>query len=177
MRMITKGRFAVAAMLDVALRAAHGPVSLASISLRQNISASYLDQLFGKLRKRGLVESCRGPGGGYWLARDAASISVAEIVAAVDEDEGEAVSRSTIGPASDAAHEVWRRLDGQITGFLDSISLKTLVDQHLASGRGIDNLPLRRAISLAPVVQRVRTNAPNSVFALADALTRNWKAS
>ena len=85
MRMSTKGRFAVNALIDLALREPAGPVALASISQRQQISLSYLEQLFSRLRRDGVVESTRGPGGGYTLARSAEQISVADIVTAVDE--------------------------------------------------------------------------------------------
>ena len=85
MRLTTKGRYAVTAMLDLALHAQHGPVSLADISERQGISLSYLEQLFGKLRRAALVESVRGPGGGYCLAKNTEDISVADIIIAVDE--------------------------------------------------------------------------------------------
>ncbi|MBP9651381.1 MAG: Rrf2 family transcriptional regulator, partial [Brachymonas sp.] len=85
MRLTTKGRFAVTAMIDLALRMQSGPVTLAAISQRQQISLSYLEQLFGKLRRNKLVESTRGPGGGYTLARKAADITIADIVLSVDE--------------------------------------------------------------------------------------------
>jgi Rrf2 family iron-sulfur cluster assembly transcriptional regulator len=85
MRLTTKGRFAVTAMIDLALRESHGPVTLAGISQRQHISLSYLEQLFGKLRRFDIVESTRGPGGGYTLARRASEVSVADIIIAVDE--------------------------------------------------------------------------------------------
>ena len=85
MRLTTKGRFAVTALLDVALRSSDGPVNLAAVSERQQISLSYLEQLFGKLRRNGLVDSVRGPGGGYVIARELDTISVAHIVIAVDE--------------------------------------------------------------------------------------------
>ena len=85
MRLTTKGRFAVTAMVDLALRQNRGPVTLAAISERQHISLSYLEQLFGKLRRSKLVSSVRGPGGGYTLASPAQEISVASIVTAVDE--------------------------------------------------------------------------------------------
>ena len=85
MRLTTKGRFAVTAMIDVAMNNGNGPVTLAGVSARQKISLSYLEQLFGKLRRHGLVESVRGPGGGYNLARPATSLSVADIILAVDE--------------------------------------------------------------------------------------------
>lgn len=85
MRLTTKGRFAVTAMIDLGLRQSNGPVTLAAISQRQQISLSYLEQLFGKLRRHELVESTRGPGGGYTLARKPADITVAEIILSVDE--------------------------------------------------------------------------------------------
>ena len=85
MRLTTKGRFAVTAMIDLALRSSNGPVALAAISQRQQISLSYLEQLFGKLRRHELVESTRGPGGGYSLGRKAEEITVADIIVAVDE--------------------------------------------------------------------------------------------
>jgi Rrf2 family iron-sulfur cluster assembly transcriptional regulator len=85
MRLTTKGRFAVTAMIDLGLRQGSGPVTLAAISQRQQISLSYLEQLFGKLRRNGLVESTRGPGGGYSLARDPQGITIAEIITSVDE--------------------------------------------------------------------------------------------
>src|SRR6185503_5624302 len=85
MRLTTKGRFAVTAMLDVALNAQDGPVTLAAISARQKISLSYLEQLFGKLRRRGLVDSVRGPGGGYNLGRAPETVAVSDIIVAVDE--------------------------------------------------------------------------------------------
>src|SRR5437667_10017910 len=85
MRLTTKGRFAVTAMIDVAMHGGHGPVTLAGVSERQKISLSYLEQLFGKLRRHGLVESVRGPGGGYHLARPANMVSVADVIVAVDE--------------------------------------------------------------------------------------------
>ncbi len=85
MRLTTKGRFAVTAMVDLAMRHGSGPVTLAEISQRQKISLSYLEQLFGKLRRRALVDSVRGPGGGYCLAKDMAQVAVADIILAVDE--------------------------------------------------------------------------------------------
>ncbi|MBL8440211.1 MAG: Rrf2 family transcriptional regulator, partial [Betaproteobacteria bacterium] len=85
MRLTTKGRFAVTAMMDLALRGEEGPVALAGVSERQRISLSYLEQLFGKLRRHRLVESVRGPGGGYCIARPLTEVSVADIIRAVDE--------------------------------------------------------------------------------------------
>ena len=101
MRLTTKGRFAVTAMIDLGLRSHAGPVALAAISQRQQISLSYLEQLFGKLRRHELVESTRGPGGGYSLGRGAAEITVADIIASVDD-------RST-PPAAAARKTAWAR--------------------------------------------------------------------
>src|ERR1700675_2461140 len=85
MRLTTKGRFAVTAMIDVAMHGKDGPATLAGVSERQGISLSYLEQLFGKLRRHGLVSSVRGPGGGYWLASPAENVTVVDIINAVDE--------------------------------------------------------------------------------------------
>ena len=99
MRLTTKGRFAVTAMIDLALRMGAGPVTLAAISQRQRISLSYLEQLFGKLRRNKLVESTRGPGGGYMLARKAADITIADIVLAV--------TNSSMPPVAAARKTAW----------------------------------------------------------------------
>jgi len=183
MRMITKGRFAVTAMMDLALSCANGPVSLHAIALRQGISVSYLDQLFGRLRKSGLVDSVRGPSGGYSLARDAASISVADIVAAVDGPD-EAVAAATVEPGArraecvvDSAREVWHLLNVEMEVFLGAISLKSLVDVQRTRAVPVREARLNRGISSKPVVQPIRTDAPNSVFALAESMQRHTKAS
>jgi Rrf2 family protein len=97
MRLTTKGRFAVTAMIDIALHGRSGPVTLASISLRQRVSLSYLELLFGKLRRADLVESTRGPGGGYSLSRKAADISVADIVLSIEEHDTDARRRDAGG--------------------------------------------------------------------------------
>ncbi len=132
MRLTTKGRYAVTAMLDLALHANDGPISLADISGRQNISLSYLEQLFAKLRKRNLVASVRGPGGGYHLSRDKPDICVAEIIDAVNEP----VDATGCGGNSDCqngevclTHHLWDDLSKQIHGFLSDISLATLVER------------------------------------------------
>jgi Rrf2 family iron-sulfur cluster assembly transcriptional regulator len=132
MRLTSKGRYAVTAMLDLALHVKDGPVTLAGISERQGISLSYLEQLFTRLRKRGLVSSTRGPGGGYSLSRDAHEIAVAAVVTAVDES----VDATRCGGSGDCqngrrclTHELWSELSDQIYGFLSEISLGDLVDQ------------------------------------------------
>lgn len=130
MRLTTKGRYAVTAMLDLALHEGSGPVSLADISARQEISLSYLEQLFAKLRRRGLVSSVRGPGGGYQLRRAGARIFVAEIVDAVNESY-EATACQGKGGCQQGeiclTHTLWDDLSRQIHSFLANISLEHLV--------------------------------------------------
>lgn len=133
MRLTTKGRYAVTAMLDLALHAQTGPVSLADISGRQEISLSYLEQLFAKLRRGGLVSSVRGPGGGYRLSREQSEIYVAEIIDAVNE----MVDTTNCGGKGDCqdgetclTHHLWCDLSKQIHEFLSSISLASLVERR-----------------------------------------------
>jgi Rrf2 family iron-sulfur cluster assembly transcriptional regulator len=171
MRLTTKGRFAVTAMIDLGLRQSGGPVTLAAISQRQQISLSYLEQLFGKLRRNSLVESTRGPGGGYMLARAPSDISVAEIISSVDEpiDATQCGGKENcLGEGSRCmTHELWASLNVKMLEFLDSITLQKLVDDQLAKGFEMEEKPnLKRAISSMPTMKPVRVNAPNSVFAL-----------
>ena len=138
MRLTTKGRFAVTAMIDLALREGKGPVTLSGISQRQEISLSYLEQLFGKLRRHEIVESVRGPGGGYHLARPAQDVTVADIIIAVDEP----INATQCGgkenchghtPESGTrcmTHDLWATLNAKMVDYLDSVSLKDLVDQQ-----------------------------------------------
>ena len=133
MRLTTKGRFAVTAMLDLALHAEQGPVSLAGISSRQKISLSYLEQLFGKLRRRSIVESVRGPGGGYNLARDAAEVSIADIVRAVEEP----IDATQCGGRENCldnhrcmTHDLWEELNTTVYGFLEGVKLSHLVERQ-----------------------------------------------
>jgi Rrf2 family iron-sulfur cluster assembly transcriptional regulator len=133
MRLTTKGRFAVTAMIDLALRQHNGPVTLAGISQRQKISLSYLEQLFGKLRRHALVESTRGPGGGYTLGRPMANVSVADIIYAVDEPLDATQCRGKENCDNDQrcmTHELWANLNRVMVDYLDSVSLKDLVDQQ-----------------------------------------------
>ncbi len=174
MRLTTKGRFAVTAMIDLALRSSAGPVALAAISQRQQISLSYLEQLFGKLRRHELVESTRGPGGGYSLGRPAAEITVADIIVAVDEPidaTGCSGNENCMGEDSGKCmtHDLWASLNQRMIEFLDSVSLKKLVDEQLAKGVSVDEVPVKRAISSVPVVKPIKVTAPNSVFALGSA--------
>jgi Rrf2 family iron-sulfur cluster assembly transcriptional regulator len=133
MRLTTKGRFAVTAMLDLALHGDEGPVALASISERQKISLSYLEQLFGKLRRRSLVESVRGPGGGYNLARTAAQVSVADIVRAVEEpiDSTQCGGRENCHDNHRCmTHDLWEELNSTVYGFLEGVTLAQLVERQ-----------------------------------------------
>jgi len=130
MRLTTKGRFAVTAMLDLALRGGKNPVTLAGISERQDISLSYLEQLFSRLRRHELVESVRGPGGGYFLARPIAEVSVADIIRAVDEP----IDATQCGGKENChdehrclTHDLWMGLNAHIYDYLDNVSLATLV--------------------------------------------------
>ena len=132
MKLTTKGRYAVTAMLDLAIHASDKPISLADISERQVISLSYLEQLFSKLRRQGLVQSVRGPGGGYRLSRDAESIFVVQVIDAVNE----AVDATGCGGSEDCqagnmclTHHLWTDLSNQIHFFLSGISLADLVSQ------------------------------------------------
>lgn len=130
MRLTTKGRYAVTAMLDLALHEGKGPISLADISERQGISLSYLEQLFAKLRRNELVRSVRGPGGGYQLNREPAGISVAEVVDAVNESVDATGCKQAGGCQGGEVcltHHLWCDLSNQIHGFLSSISLASLV--------------------------------------------------
>jgi len=178
MRLTTKGRFAVTAMIDLALRQNNGPVTLAAISQRQQISLSYLEQLFGKLRRHELVESTRGPGGGYTLGRKAAEITVADIIVSVDEP----IDATQCGGKENCqgdggrcmTHELWAALNQRMVEFLDSVTLQKLVDDQLAKGITIEDKPaVKRAISAQPVVKPIRVNAPNSVFALGNSFAKS----
>lgn len=133
MRLTTKGRFAVTAMIDIAMHSTNGPATLAGVSDRQRISLSYLEQLFGKLRRHGLVESVRGPGGGYHLGRAADSVSVADIILAVDEP----IDATQCGGRENChddrrcmTHELWAGLNAHIFSFLRSVTLAQLVRQQ-----------------------------------------------
>ncbi len=133
MRLTTKGRYAVTAMLDLALHADEGPISLAEIAERQEISLSYLEQLFARLRKRSLVTSVRGPGGGYRLGQAASEIDVARVITAVDEriDTTACGGRGNChGDRKCITHELWQELSDSIYNYLSHISLQDLMDRY-----------------------------------------------
>jgi len=175
MRLTTKGRFAVTAMIDLALRQEQGPVTLAGISQRQHISLSYLEQLFGKLRRHEIVESVRGPGGGYNLARRAEDVTVADIIIAVDEPldatqcGGKGACEGTKQHDGHCmTHELWSTLNQKMVEYLDSVSLKDLVDKQRAR-EGAAPAVLRDRRAEAPAVEPVRAVplGPNSIFNMA----------
>ena len=150
MRLTTKGRYAVTAMLDLALHQDAGPVALADIAERQGISLSYLEQLFSRLRKRGLVGSTRGPGGGYRLSRRSRAIAVADVIGAVDET----VDATRCGGLENCqgeqrclTHDLWQDLSRQIEEFLSGIDLAELVER-------------RRVREVAARQDRMRVDAP-----------------
>ena len=130
MRLTTKGRYAVTAVLDLAFHEGNGPVSLAAISERQHISLSYLEQLFARLRRNGVVKSTRGPGGGYTLNRDAADISISDVILAVDESCQVAAcddKESCSGDYQCLTHDLWNELSNEIRTFLDGITLAEMM--------------------------------------------------
>ena len=156
MKLTSKGRYAVTAILDLAFHATSGPVTLSDISKRQDISLSYLEQLFTRLRKQQLVRSTRGPGGGYSLNKPASDIAIAEIVSAVDET----VDTTRCSGANNChdgeqclAHELWDGLSQQIYGFLSDISLQDLMDDDSIKGVADRQDELKNAASEVKVTQ------------------------
>ncbi len=154
MRLTTKGRYAVTAMLDLAIHSNSGPITLSDISHRQGISLSYLEQLFARLRKNGLVLSTRGPGGGYRLSRDAEEIAIVDVITAVDEY----VDVMKCGGKSDCAgdgpcltHELWEELSHKIHEFLAGISLGELVNRKENNGIA----PIRHVDEMGTKVESV----------------------
>jgi Rrf2 family iron-sulfur cluster assembly transcriptional regulator len=152
MRLTTKGRFAVTAMLDLALRGGKNPVTLAGISERQDISLSYLEQLFSRLRRHELVESVRGPGGGYYLARTLNNITVADIIRAVDEP----IDATQCGGKENChdehrclTHDLWMGLNAHIYDYLGNVSLATLVAKQDACKEKV--MQDRRASKMTPL--------------------------
>ena len=133
MKLTTKGRYAVTAMLDLALHAQTGPVSLAEISTRQEISLSYLEQLFSRLRKQGLVTSTRGPGGGYRVSRGLNEVAISEIIMAVNEsvDATQCAGKENCHSHGRClTHDLWEGLSEQIEEFLSGVSLQDLIDKQ-----------------------------------------------
>lgn len=155
MRLTTKGRFAVTAMLDLALRHQHGPVTLAGIGTRQSISLSYLEQLFGKLRRHALVKSVRGPGGGYRLARPTDKVSVADIILAVDEPLDATQCGGMENCREDRrcmTHNLWATLNEKLYEYLNTVTLQDLVNEQLAKVGNVTVLSDRRAAAARKAV-------------------------
>jgi Rrf2 family iron-sulfur cluster assembly transcriptional regulator len=147
MRLTTKGRFAVTAMIDLAMRSGNGPLNLAGISQRQKISVSYLEQLFAKLRRHALVNSVRGPGGGYCLAKDASKVSVADIMLAVDEsmDATQCGGKENCRDEQKCiTHDLWANLNQHILDYLGAVTLKQLVDAQKAKQDGVEKVRIVR---------------------------------
>ncbi|TAH11010.1 MAG: Rrf2 family transcriptional regulator [Curvibacter sp.] len=169
MRLSTRGRFAITAMIDLALRDSGQPVPLQDIALRHRISLSYLEQVFAKLRQHGLVESTRGPGGGYTLGFRGNSITVADIIGAIEDTADAGNPRDG---TQDMTQDLWAALQTTIVAHMKTITLKSLAQEQRAKGFQVqERKPAKKGVlqkikPLAPV----RTNAPNSVFALANSL-------
>ncbi|MES2880261.1 MAG: Rrf2 family transcriptional regulator [Pseudomonadota bacterium] len=174
MRLSTKGRFAVTAMIDVALRESFGPVPLSDIAARHQISLSYLEQMFSKLRQHGLVESTRGPGGGYTMGHRADSITVADIIGAVEGDEeqrSQGLAHQSPVKAQDTTQDLtqdlWDNLNSKMADYMQSISLRSLVMEQRAKGFRMESKQVaNRGVFKKPKPDAVRANVPNSVFAL-----------
>ena len=155
MRLTTKGRFAVTAMIDLTVHGATGPVTLASISERQKISLSYLEQLFGKLRKHDVVVSVRGPGGGYCLSRPANKISISDIIVAVDESLDASQCHGMANCLDNQqciTHDLWMGMNRAISSYLDSISLQQLVTNKIARHSApisITTIPIKSILATA----------------------------
>ena len=132
MRLCTKGRFAVTAMIDVAMHEKLGPVPLSDISVRHHISLSYLEQMFSKMRQKGLVKSTRGTTGGYMLGRQIDDITVEDIIFAVD-DTPQSKPQGT-APGLDTAQDLWDTMNTQLLDFMQSITLRSLVPDELSKG-------------------------------------------
>lgn len=166
MKLTTRGRFAVTAMLDLALHAGRGPVALASISERQKISLSYLEQLFGKLRRGALVESVRGPGGGYHLARPSAELSVADIILAVEEpiDSRQCEGRENCaGDRRCMTHDLWESLNDTVIHYLEGVTLAELVAQQTRK-TSEPQQPATSVVQVKPRAKSVTTASTQKAF-------------
>ena len=172
MRITTRGQLAVSAMTDLALRQKMRPVALSTISARQGTSLSYLEQLFSALRRAGLVDSTRGPGGGYTLARNTDQISVAEIILAVENlktDDLQSLGAGQAAQVKSMTGELWSTFNVRVMEYLQSVSLQELVAQQRAKGVPVDEPePVAAVRKLAPKPRPLmaKVGVPNSVFAL-----------
>ncbi len=175
MRLSTRGRFAINAMIDLALRDRSNPVPLADLAQRHHISLSYLEQVFAKLRQHGLVDSTRGPGGGYTLGFRGDAITVADIVTAIegDTDDRELTHDASEG-APDMTHELWDALHSTLVAYMKTISLRSLAEEQRAKGfQVVERKPSKKGVFAKFKPEPIRPVAPNSVFALGQA----WQAA
>ncbi|CAN7423465.1 BadM/Rrf2 family transcriptional regulator [Acidovorax sp. 93] len=172
MRITTRGQLAVSAMTDLALRQKMRPVALSTISARQGTSLSYLEQLFSALRRAGLVDSTRGPGGGYTLARNTDQISVAEIILAVENlktDDLQSLGAGQAAQVKSMTGELWSTFNARVMEYLQSVTLQDLVAQQHAKGVVAEEMAPaapRPKLSAKPRPLMARVGVPNSVFAL-----------
>ena len=168
MRLSTRGRFAITAMIDLALREKGYPVPLSDLALRHGISLSYLEQVFAKLRQHSLVESTRGPGGGYSLGFRGDSITVADIIGAIEEGDGEAQSGRKKRDGVLDTQALWDSLNTAVFEHMKTITLKSLADDQRANGfKVVERRKAQKGVLPAVVRQVARPMVPNSVFALA----------
>jgi Rrf2 family iron-sulfur cluster assembly transcriptional regulator len=174
MRITTRGQLAVSAMTDLALHQKIRPVALSTISARQGTSLSYLEQLFSALRRAGLVDSTRGPGGGYTLARKPEEISVADIIIAVENlkaDDLPHLDAAQAAQVKSMTGDLWKSFNMRVMEYLQSVTLQDLVAQERAKGAVAAESPApapapRPKLSTQPKPLMARVGVPNSVFAL-----------
>jgi Rrf2 family iron-sulfur cluster assembly transcriptional regulator len=170
MRLSTRGRFAITAMIDLALRDSAQPVPLVDIAVRHRISLSYLEQVFAKLRQQGLVESTRGPGGGYALGFRGDSITVADIIGAIeegDEDGKPANQRETSQSAQDMTQGLWDDLQSALVTHMKTITLRSLATEQRAKGFQVEErMATKKGVFQRPKAEQPSSSTPNSVFAL-----------
>ncbi len=173
MRLSTRGRFAITAMIDLASRESSHPVPLVDLALRHRISLSYLEQMFARLRQQGLVESTRGPGGGYALAKSAAAITVADIIGAIEDhsdDRGTSTQREGSQSAQDMTQDLWDALQSTVVTYMKTISLQRLAAEQRAKGFQVEERKTpQKGVFQKPKQTAHRPTVPNSVFALAQA--------
>ena len=171
MRLSTRGRFAINAMIDLALRDRSNPVPLAELAQRHHISLSYLEQVFAKLRQHGLVDSTRGPGGGYTLGFRGDTITVADIVTAIEGDADDRdLTGNTLEGAPDMTHELWDALHSTLVAYMKTITLQALAAQQQAKGfEVVERKPAKKGVFAKQKPEPVRNSAPSSVFALGQA--------
>jgi Rrf2 family iron-sulfur cluster assembly transcriptional regulator len=163
MRLSTRGRFAITALIDLALRDANEPVPLSEVAIRHKISLSYLEQVFAKLRQAGLVISIRGPGGGYTLGLMGDQISVADILLAIEDDTS---ASEKMGPAEVLTADLWKSMNSALLAHMRTISLHSLALEQYSKGFRVEarRVPVKKPPVLKPF-PKVTTSAPNSVFA------------